>query len=542
MGGQEDKLLVNVHLFYTIDLVTPDAAVDDLLPQFLGRAGFRTLEETPLTLVDGTSAFQITYLWSSEEGTMNGALFAVVRGSQNFVIVVEGPEEEFEANVEEVRALLFSFQLEEPSPAGIPRSQALTLYYDDGPLTLDPAIAQESKSIQYITQIFSGLISFDSDLVLTSNLARAWEVNGDGTVYTFTLHEDARFHDGKAVTAEDIKFSWERAVTLAAQGLSSTAGTYLNDIVGVAEVMAGEAEEISGLEVVDANTLRVTVDAPKVYFLSKLAHPVTYVVDRLNIEAESAGGDQVWWAEPNGTGPFSLNTWEPGIVMVLDANEDYYGPTPSIPHVVFRLYGAVPRLMYEAGEIDVAPLFSDELDDVRDPENPLSQELVELPELSIFYVGFASDKPPFDDPKVRQAFLMATDRAKLLRDVFNESQEIAHGFLPPGLPGYNPDIPTIPFDPEAARLLLADSSYGGPDGLPPIIYTASGVTTPGPVVESLLEMWRENLGVEVVVQLRDPGLYFYILGLAVDNLYDYGWIADYPDPHNFLDVLFHSGA
>ena len=471
---------------------------------------------------------------------MRGSIFAVVRGSQNFVIIVESPEELFEDNLEDISAMLFSFQLEEPAPLGIPRDQALTLYFDDGPLIMDPAIAQESQSMQYIMQVFSGLVSFDSNLVLTKELAGDWLITGNGTIYNFTLRENAVFHDGRPVTAEDVKFSWER--TAHPDTGSTTAGTYLNDIVGIKEFMAGDAVEISGLKVVDQRTLQVTIDAPKAYFLSKLAHPATYVVDRNQTEAELTESGLPWWVEPNGTGPFRLNIWEPSIMMVLDANDSFYLTPPTVPHVVFRLSGFLPSLMYETGEIDAATVFVDELKEINVPSNPLFQELLDIPELSIFYVGLAADAPPFDDPLVRRAFLMAIDRQKLLQDIWENTRELAHGFLPPGLPGYNPDIPPIPFDPQGARDLLAQSSYGGAEGLPTIIYTTATFSEPSPEVEAMLGMWRENLGVEVELGRLPPDLYYYFLNDVPKNIFDYGWIADYPDPHNFLDVLFHSAT
>ena len=547
---EDEQPIVDTRIFYSLEVLTPSAVLDTILTanaddyyfisDFLGRTDFRTLEESQVTLLDGTPAFQITYQWRSGEGAMRGILLAVVRGSQNFVIQVESTLDDLEATVDDIRALLVSFRLNEPAPLGIPRDQALTLHYDSGPLTLDPAIAQESRSIQYIIQVFSGLVSFDANLVLTAELAQEWEITEGGTLYTFTLRDNARFHDGRPVTAQDVKFSWERA---AAPGTGSlTAGTYLNDVMGIGEFMSESTEEISGIEVVDAQTLQVTIDAPKAYFLSKLAHPVTFVVDRDEVEAGPNSLGEPWWAEPNGTGSFRLNTWKPGIIMVLDANEGYYAEPPPIPHVVFRLYGGIQSLMYEAGEIDVGTVFAEELMELSDPSNPLSQELLENPELSIFYVGFAADKPPFDDPLVRRAFLLATDRDKLVRQVFEGSQQIAHGFLPPGLPGHDPTIPPLPFDPGEARRLLEQSSYGGVEGLPIIVYTTSGFTELSQTVIAMLDMWQEHLGVEIGVHLLDPSLYFYFLNIVVDNLYDYGWIADYPDPHNFLDVLFHSEA
>ena len=536
---EETGLFVGVTLIYNTDMVSAAAAVDVIIPQLFDRTGFRTLDESEVALQDGSVGFQTTYQWRGEEGESQGIIFATVRGSQNFVVLAEGPTDVFQADLDNIEALIASFQLQEQEPLGIPRDQALTLFESE-PLILDPAIAQESGSIQYIMQVFSGLISFDADLTLSSELASEWRMSGDGTIYTFTIRKNALFHDGRPVTAEDFKYSWERAA--APSTFSPTVDTYLNDVVGVAEVIDGTATEISGLKVLDTRTLEVTIDAPKAYFLSKLAHSVTFVVDRTEVEAQITETGQPWWVEPNGTGPFRLKEWDIERVIVMEANVDHYLTPPSVPYVVFRLYGLVPRLMYESGEIDVARVFSDELEEVRDAQNPLSAELVEMSELSVHYVGLRASRPPFDDPLVRRAFLLATDRETLVREMFGESVELAHGFLPPGLPGYDANIADIPFDVEEAKRLLAESSYGGIENLPVMVYTTAGGTGPPQYVTALINMWRQNLGVEVQPQLVDPSLYYYILEGVPDSFYNYGWIADYPDPHNFLDVLFHSGA
>ena len=534
-GTDEGSPQSVVFLLYQANILTSDAAVDSQIPAFLDRPGFRQLAEEELTLADGTPAFRVVYQWRETDGTWQGSLFGVAQDTQNYFFLTEAPQAEFQRRSEDIRALLYSFSLIEPTPLGITRDEALTLYFDEGPLILDPAIAQESGSIQYITQIFSGLVAFDTELNLIAELAESWELSGDGTTYTFTLRDNAMFHNGRPVTAADVKYSWERAANPANN--SPTVKTYLNDIVGMQEIFSGQAQEATGIEVVDQRTLKVTIDGPRSFFLSKLAHPVAFVVDQENVDQ-----GLLWWAAPNGTGPFKLRAWDGATLLVLEAYQQYYKTPPKVPYVVFRLYGGIPLLMYESGEIDVAALFSEDIQRTEDPQDPLSDQSLVIPELSVFYVGLASDQPPFDDPLVRRAFLLAVDRAKLVQDIYEGTREVAHGFLPPGLPGYDPSLSAIPFDPQEAQRLLAESSYGGPEGLPPVIYTTSGFAGPGDIVVAMLDMWRENLGVQVQVRLLDPASYYYNLEFQRDNIFDYGWIADYPDPHNFLDVLFHSGA
>jgi len=136
---------------------------------------------------------------------------------------------------------------------------------------------------------------------------------------------------------------------------------------------------------------------------------------------------------------------------------------------------------------------------------------------------------------------MALDVDKLVEVVRQGYVQRASGFLPPGIPGYTPDSPGIPYDPAEARRLLAQSTYGGPQDLPPIVYTVSGQGGVGATLSAMVEMWRANLGLEVSVRQIPSDVYFYRLDEEVDNLFDYGWIADYPDPENVLDVLFHTG-
>lgn len=408
---------------------------------------------------------------------------------------------------------------------------SLRLFFPE-PLTLDPAQATEVLSVQYITQIFSGLVALTPTLELVPELAETYEISPDGKVYTFCLRPNANFHNGKQITAQDIKYSWERAAVTG----SRTVLTYLGDIIGVKEVVDGKATEIRGVEVVDERTLRVTIDAPKVYFLAKLTHPVAFVVDRFNVQE---GGEQ-WWLEPNGTGPFRLKEWQPGIIMALERSPDYYRAPAKIPYIVFRHLGVSARHMYETGEVDVAFPVIEEIEEISQPDNPLAEELKEVAQLSISFVGFNTTKPPFDDATVRRSFLLATDRERLVKEVFKERVEIAHGFLPPGLPAHNPKLSPIPFDPEEARRLLARSSYG--EDLPLVVFVTAGYLTVSPTIEALIDMWQENLGVRVEVKLIAPEDYYYKLETEMENLYHYGWIADYPDPQNFLDVLFHSQA
>ena len=407
---------------------------------------------------------------------------------------------------------------------------------DDGPITLDPATAAESQSVSYIVQIFSGLVRLDENLQIIPDIARTWDKSADGMTFTFHLHQDVKFHDGKPVTASDFKYSWERALNPETGSL--TAQTYLNDIVGATDILSGGETQLSGVQVLDDYTLQVTIDAPKQYFLQKMAYPTAFVVDQSNISS----GD-TWWRQPNGTGPFKLEQWQQDEVIILARNDDYYGEKARLDKVVFYLYSGNSIELYQTGDIDVSYVASAYMGLVTDPANTISQELVVFPQLSFYYIGFNTTVPPFDDTNVRLAFSYAVDKEKITTLSLDNVVATAYGILPPDMPGYDSSLQGIPFDVPKAKELIAASRYGDVSQLPPITFTISGWGGVIPdYIGGILEEWRHNLGVEIKVRQLEPEVYYYMLNQEKDNLFSNGWIADYPDPQNFLDILFRTGA
>ncbi|MBI4317220.1 MAG: peptide ABC transporter substrate-binding protein [Chloroflexi bacterium] len=398
------------------------------------------------------------------------------------------------------------------------------------PQTLDPSVVGDVGSFQFIGQIFSGLVTLDDKLEVVPDIATRWDVSPDGMTYTFSLRSDVKFHDGTPVTARDFKYSLER--TTDPRTRSQVAATYLGDIVGTYEKIAGGAAEISGVQVEDDYTLVLQIDAPKTYFLSKLTYPTAFVMDRSNVET-----GRNWWERPNGTGPFKLKNWVKDDSIVLARNDLYYGKKPNLDEVNVYVGGGPPVTMYERGELDVVDVGLADIERVTDRTSALNKELSVQPELSLSYIGFNNNMKPFDDPKVRVAFHYATDKDKIANVLFKKTRSKANGILPPGMPGYNKDLKGIPFDSQRAKALLAESSYGGPDGLPEIVLTVSaGGSSIG---ESFAEMYKRNLGVDVNVQQVDEG-FFDDLEAGAYQMFFTGWIADYPDPQDFLDVLFDS--
>ncbi len=467
---------------------------------------------------------------------LKAKVMVMLRGSRAYDIIAFSNRPNYERYESAIEFIFSTFRLEEASLGGVSRNQSFTVG-SVGPVTLDPALAREGFSIGFIVELYSGLVSLDKDIKVVPELARSWDISPDGKVYTFRLRQGAKFHGGREVTAEDFKYSIERAAD--PNTGSQTASLYLGDIVGVKDKLAGNATEVSGVQVVDRSTLRITIDSPKAYFLKKLTHAVAMVVDKDNVTK----GDE-WWRQPNGTGSYKLKEWKEDDIVILERNADYYLGAPKLPYAVYRLFAGIPMLMYESGEIDMTGVSLDDLERAQDVTNPLNKELVTSAGFSLEYIGFNHTQPPFDDPTARLALTYATDREKLAELVFKNTVRPARGILPPGFPGYNPDVKGVPFDPVKAKELLAQSKYGGDGPFPSLVFTTSSFgTEPGLLVSALVNMWQANLGITFEnVRIMSPDEYTYNLKAEKDNVFDLGWAADYPDPENFLDILFHSGS
>ncbi|MFQ5879706.1 MAG: peptide ABC transporter substrate-binding protein [Dehalococcoidia bacterium] len=422
-----------------------------------------------------------------------------------------------------------------PTAAPITGGEALRLPGPD-PITLDPALASDAGSAQYIVEIFSGLVTLDRDLQVVPDIAESIDVSPDGTVYTFKLRTDALFHNlSRRVTADDFKYSLERALRPETQ--STTALLYLGDIVGAREFARDRADEVTGIKVIDPNTLQITIDAPKPYFLAKMTYPVAYVVDRNQVENNPRG----WTRRPIGTGPYMLREWRLGERIRLEAFDRYYQGPPSVDQAVFLLAGGSPLTMYENNEIDITGIGLNDIERIRDPREPLNREFISVDDLDIWYVGFNATEPPFDDVKVRQAFTHAIDKDLIVEVVLLDAVRKADGVLPPDMPGYNPNLLGLEFDADLARQLLGESEYGGPEGLPPIVLTATGQgATIGPSSEAIIAMWEDNLGVRVEIQQVEFATFLQQLRRGDFQMFQLGWIADYVDPEDFLDIKFHS--
>lgn len=457
------------------------------------------------------------------------AALVIAIAAISIVIIVNGGESSNGGSQSERAASPAATQEE----GGGPAAGELRLAGSD-PITLDPARAQDAASANYIVEIFGGLVTLDQQLRIQPDLAERWDVSPDGKTYTFHLRPDAVFsQDGRPVTAEDVRYSLERAADPKTESLVAEA--YLSDIVGARDKIRGRADHISGIEVIDDHTLKITIDAPKPYFLDKLTYPTAFVVDKNQIESNPRN----WTRKPNGTGPFKLKEWKINERIVLEANNRYHLGVPKVKTVRFELAGGSSLSLYEDGQLDVSGIGLDDIERVLDTSDPLHKEYKAADNLAIDYIGFNTKVPPFDDPKVRQAFAEAIDREKIAKVVLKDVIPVANGILQPGLPGYDPNSKTLPYDPEHARQLLSESRYA--DNMPEVTLAISGGgATVGPTDEAIVQMWKENLGIDVKIQQAESATFFSDLDQGNLQLFHLGWVMDYPDPENILDLLFHS--
>ncbi len=415
----------------------------------------------------------------------------------------------------------------------------LTILFRDPP-TLDPHRAEDNISGLLVSEVFGGLVAIEPfNFAVVPDLAESWDISEDGAVYTFHLRPDAKFHDGKPVTAHDVKWSLERVAS--PDTLSPVVDQYLTDIVGVKAKLESQTTEVSGVQVIDDHTIQITIDAPKAYFLSKLTYPTGFVLDRSNVE-----GNEDWIRSPNGTGPFKLAEYEVGETLRLARNEYYHLGPPHLDEVEMLLSGGSAMILYENDEIDVTGVSLADLERVLDPSSSLNAEVQPYPaRFSTSYIGLNVNQPPLDDPKFRMALNLAIDRNQIATVAYEGAVQPARSILPPRFPGYNPDLNPYAYNPERARQLLAESKYGEDlDNLPRLTLSMSGSL--GAAIplgfEVILNTWEHELGIQVDIQQTEWATFLEDVNDKRFQMYSIAWGADYPDPENFLDLLFHSAS
>jgi oligopeptide transport system substrate-binding protein len=442
----------------------------------------------------------------------------------------------------------------------------LRVHQTTDPDVVDPQKSSFSNEIAILALNYEGLTRQNEELETVGAAAESWEFNEDGTVLTFHLREGLTYSDGSPLTAENFRYAVERTCD------PNTAGQYqsiLFDIVGcedfanslaVAEdgaatpaadaaTPAGDAYETAkanlGVKAIDDVTLEITLNQPAPYFPTVASLWVFYPAKQELIEQ----GGENWWKDPSlqiGNGPFQITQYEEEQLVGFTANENYWGGRPLLDGIEYVYQGesAVALEAYRAGDLDIVDLDPTLLPSIQaDPE--LADQLVAYPVASTFTLSFNLTQEPFTDKKVREAFAYAFDRETYCSVIRSGDCTPTLSWVPEGVPG-SIQTDAYAFDPEAAKAALAESSYGGPEGLPELqLFYNSDDPANTARAEWVAGQYREILGVELtlvptegtaLVALRKEASTFPQMLLVG------GWIQDYPDPQNWLSVYWKCDA
>jgi peptide/nickel transport system substrate-binding protein/oligopeptide transport system substrate-binding protein len=397
------------------------------------------------------------------------------------------------------------------------------------PPTLDPAQTTDTTSSEVVRQVFDGLLELDERLRPVPALAESFTVSKDQRVYRFVLRRGVRFHHGREAKAADVKHSFERA----ARGKRPWV---FEKIAGARAVIRGEAREISGITVVDDRTLEVRLDRPFAPFLHLMAYDAAAVVPRE--EAEKPGG--AFASRPVGTGAFRFVSWRRDDQVVLERFREHFRGPAHLERIVFRIIPAeLTRFNeYRAGQLDVTDIPTGQCKAVQ-RDAALKGQAAIWPTLGTQAVRFNVERAPFSDVRVRRAFAHAIDPALVVERVLEGCVPPARGILPPALPGYSPAVRRLAFDREQAKKLLAEAGFPGGKGLPPIPYHFNSGDLNQRIAELLQAQLRE-IGVKLELRRLDWAAHLKVIDDGGAGFFRQSWIADYPDPENFLTVLFHS--
>lgn len=405
------------------------------------------------------------------------------------------------------------------------------------PTKLDPASVEDGDTIDILQQVYEGLVGWNDKTELTPNLAERWDVSKDGKTYTFYLKKGVKFHNGAEMTAEDVKFSWDRAATPSVQ--STTADTYMTDIVGFKEMRAGSAKSISGVRIVDPYTLEVKILEPKAYWMMNLTYPCYFVVPKTTPMKPITTDMMI------GTGPFKLGTYNLRQYIEVVRFDEYHGGKPLLERIRRQVGkdAQMRRQLYENGEADWVSLERQDKPMIdANPELKKALTIVDRP--AIWYVGMNINQyPPFKDKRVRQAFAMAIDKDRIIREGFDNLNLKAEGIIPPGIPGYDETFKGYQYDPEQARKLLAAAGYAGGKGLPPMKLNFRVDRADARRVSEMVQQdLDKNLGVKIELQGLEWGTFLKLRADGTLPFIHLRWAADYPDPQNFLSLMLRTGA
>jgi peptide/nickel transport system substrate-binding protein/oligopeptide transport system substrate-binding protein len=416
---------------------------------------------------------------------------------------------------------------------------SIIITYKDDVATLDPAIGYDWQNWSMIKSLFDGLMDYQPGTTeLVPDLAESYEISEDGQTFTFKLRQGVKFHNGREMTAEDVKYSIDRVVNPETQ---SPGQGFFASIKGYDEAAEGKADGVSGITVVDPLTIRFELTRPDATFLHVMALNFSHVVPKEEVEKHGAD----FGKNPVGTGAFKLGEWALGQRVVFQKNEDYWNKgLPHLDTITFEIgqEPIVALLRLQKGEIDIPgdgipPAKFQEV--MNDPEQ--KARVVEGGQLHTGYVTMNVNVPPFDNAKVRQAVNMAINKERIVQLINNRAVP-ANQPLPPSMPGYAEDYDGYAYDAEKAKALLAEAGFA--DGFETDLYVMN--TDPNPRIAQGIQQDLAAIGIKANIQAlaqanviaaggeKEGAPMIWSGGMA--------WIADFPDPSNFYGPILGCGG
>ena len=440
-----------------------------------------------------------------------------------------------------VSALALVFALAQGGPAlaqdGNFGGQMVVTYKDDIS-TFDPAIGYDWQNWSMIKSLFDGLMDYKPGTTeLIPDLAESYTISEDGLTYTFKLRPGVKFHNGRDLTATDVKYSIERSVNPETQ---SPGQGFFWQIKGFDEMAAGDASELSGITTPDDATVIIELSQPDATFLQIVAINFAFAVPRE--EVEKYGPD--FGRNPVGTGAYKMTEWTLGQRVVFERNADYFREgAPHLDKIIFEVGQdpSVALLRLKRGEVDVLgdPIPSANfLQEKNDPAN--EGMIVEGELLHTGYITLNTTEAPFDNKLVRQAVNMAINKDKVVR-IVNGRGVVANQPLPPAMPAYDKDFEGYAYDPAKAKELLAEAGY--PDGFETELYAMN--TDPNPRIAQSFQQDLAAIGIKAEIKALAQATVIDAGGQGTAPMLWSGgmaWIADYPDPSNFYGPILGCGG
>lgn len=404
------------------------------------------------------------------------------------------------------------------------------------PTHVDPALVQDGDTIDVTQQIFEGLVGWGEDNQVKPNLCSSWDIKNGGKTYIFHIRKGIKFSNGDDLTADNFKYAIERTTDPSLH--SVTAADYLGYIQGVTQKLAGTAQDVSGVKVLDPFTLEIDIDQPRPYFLGDLTYPCSFAVDP---KVSKRGQEMVDVKQMIGTGPFIATKYVEDQSFEMEANKSYHEGAPKIDGISRPIVkDASTRLnLYKAGQIDIVNLERGDVLEVKN--NPeLAKQLHFFNRPATWYIAFNTKVyPPFADRRVRQAFSMAIDTDDIVKNTLNGINDKATGILPKGVAGYRESgAKLLPYDVNQAKALLAQAGYADGSKMPSLqLYFRNDRPDMKIVAEKVQSDLLANLGVNCELRALDWTTYLDRNNKNLLPFYHMRWAADYLDPQDFLSIL-----